>query len=136
MWATANGKEVGMATRRPTGRRPGRPTKLGPVERKQVLAVLQVGGSRRDAARVLKVWPTTLQRAMKRDRTFRRQVLRAETLGKLHHLRKLFDHNAWGAHAFFLERRYPEEFARKDKVDITSGGKPLKAFVGVDVERV
>lgn len=34
----------------------------------------------------------------------------------------------WTAAAWWLERRYPERWGKRDKVDVTSGGKPLQTL--------
>ena len=42
----------------------------------------------------------------------------AKNKNKLFHLKKIHEAEAWTASAWYLERVYPEEFGRKDRVDL------------------
>lgn len=42
----------------------------------------------------------------------------AKIRNKLFHLKKIHEEEAWTASAWYLERVYPEEFGRKDRVDL------------------
>ena len=47
----------------------------------------------------------------------------AKIRNKLFHLKKIHEEEAWTASAWYLERVYPEEFGRKDRVDLNHDGK-------------
>lgn len=42
---------------------------------------------------------------------------------KLFHLKKIHEAETWTASAWYLERVYPDEFGRKDRMDLTHDGK-------------
>lgn len=43
-------------------------------------------------------------------------------------------HQYWQAAAWLLERLHPDEFGRRDRMDITSGDKPIKGYAIVSPE--
>lgn len=96
----------------------GRPKGSGIVVTTEVMAsvceILEAGGSRNDAADVVGVGRSTLHYAIERNPTFGEQVKKAEVAGKLHHLRVIANSDAWQSSAWFLERKYPDEFARRE----------------------
>ena len=47
----------------------------------------------------------------------------AKIRNKLFHLKKIHEEEAWTASAWYLERVYPEEFGRKDRMDLNHDGK-------------
>jgi transposase len=47
----------------------------------------------------------------------------ARIRNKLFHLKKIHEEEAWTASAWYLERVYPEEFGRKDRMDLNHDGK-------------
>ena len=51
-------------------------------------------------------------------RDFYNDFQMAKNKNKLFHLKKIHEAEAWTASAWYLERVYPEEFGRKDRVDL------------------
>ena len=47
----------------------------------------------------------------------------AKNKNKLFHLKKIHEAEAWTASAWYLERVYPDEFGRKDRMDLKHDGK-------------
>ena len=47
----------------------------------------------------------------------------AKNRNKLFHLKKIHEAEAWTASAWYLERVYPEEFGRKDRMELNHEGK-------------
>ncbi len=96
----------------------GRPKGSGIVvteqKAKEILAVLSFGGSIRDAADYTGISHQSILRAMERDTAFADQVKKAEATGKIKHLRRIGESDAWQASAWFLERKYPDEYARRE----------------------
>lgn len=42
---------------------------------------------------------------------------------------------SWQASAWYLERRHPEEFGRRDRMDLTSKGKEIKGVIYMPVKK-
>ena len=93
----------------------GRPRKIQDEEtRKQALAILSVGGSRRDACRFLGIADGTFGRELKRDKGFRSAVIEAEGAIKITCLTtvKRAAGKDWKAAAWYLEKRFPAQFGK------------------------
>ena len=58
-----------------------------------------------------------------KDKKFYDDFELAKIKSKLFHLKKIHEEEAWTASAWYLERVYPEEFGRKDRMDLTHEGK-------------
>jgi hypothetical protein len=105
-------------------RKPGRPVGSGvaitPDKKKEILAILTVGSTRNTAADYVGVGRSTLSETIGRDKEFHEQIKRAEAQGKLRHEKKIAEADAWQASAWHLERKYPEEYALKHKLEHTS----------------
>mgnify|MGYP000954248146 CR=1 FL=1 len=96
------------------GRPKGSGTVLTPHRRREILAILTVGGSRNDAADYVGIDRGNLETAKLEAHhpDFLRQLKRAEARGKAYHLRRVHDADAWQASAWMLERKYRAEFGR------------------------
>ena len=98
------------------GRPKGSGVKITPEKQREILAILAIGGSRNDAADYVGVSKSTLHDTIAREEGFSEQVKRAEASGKVRHLKKLEKAQAWQASAWFLERKYRDEFGASQKV--------------------
>ena len=107
----------------------GRPRLIGDDERKQVLAVVGVGGSVSDAAGIIGVSVDTLQREMVQNRDFAAGVKRASKSGKLKLIQKVGTSTDWKAAAWMLERKWGKEWGKRDKVDVTTGGESIRFVI-------
>ncbi len=100
--------------------------KIGEHEQAQVLAILRVGGSLRDAADVIEVDYKTLYRLRQGDEQFAKGVRKAQKVGKMRLLRKIGKAKNWRAAAWMLERRWGEEFGRRERVEHSGPeGQPI-----------
>ena len=103
----------------------GRPTKCSPELTARVAKVIQAGNFREVAAEHVGITPTTLSRWMVRDRepyrTFRQAVLAAEKSSEvvLVGRQQKFAMKDARANQWLLERRFPERWARHDRLDMT-----------------
>jgi hypothetical protein len=88
---------------------------LDESKRQRILAMVGNGSSRRMAARAVGCAPSTLSRAVARDREFAARLAQveqsAETEALLTIRRAARQEKYWRAAAWLLERRNPEDFA-------------------------
>lgn len=117
-------------------RKRGRPTVLTAERKREILAILTIGGSRNDAADYVGIDRSTLETAklLRSHGAFCRQVKKAEAAGKAHHMRKVHTAEAWQASAWMLERKYPDEFGRKyqpspESAAVDASGVPERKYV-------
>lgn len=96
------------------GRPKGSGLAVTPAIMASVCEVLEAGGSRNDAADMTGIAASTLHNALERDADFSERVKKAEVRGKLRHLEAIANSDAWQASAWFLERKYPDEYARRE----------------------
>jgi len=93
----------------------GRPPVLDDVKRREILAILAVGCSRRVAAAYVGCSPTTIQNTAGRDPQFAEALRHAEHQAELSYLRAIQKaarkEQYWRAAAWVLERRNPQDFA-------------------------
>jgi hypothetical protein len=92
----------------------GRPRALTDDKKRQVLAFIAGGGSRKKAAAYVAVSVTTLADEAKRDAEFADHLEQAEATCYFRHLQNVAQAGAkdWKASAFLLERKWPEEFGK------------------------
>ena len=90
---------------------------LDEVKKREILAILAVGGSRRTAARYVGCAVSTIQNTACRDAQFEQAIRRAEHQSELGHLQNIQtaakQEQHWRAAAWALERRNPDEFGRR-----------------------
>ena len=100
---------------------PAEPTPSRPVlddkKKAKIIALLANGSSRRMAARYVGCAPSTITRTLARDPAFREQLAAAEQNADIDALRALRvaarKPRYWRAAAWLLERRHPDNFARR-----------------------
>ncbi len=80
---------------------------------KTILEVISVGGTDKDAYTVAGISAETFYEWMKQP-SFSEQVKHARAEGKVERLRRIKGHadKDWRADAWYLERRYPDEYAQ------------------------
>jgi hypothetical protein len=90
---------------------------LDNIKRATIVALVRLGGSRRMAAREVGCNPATITRTAGRDPHFAERLAHAESLADrkaLENISRAQDQEKyWRAAAWVLERRNPEEFARR-----------------------
>jgi hypothetical protein len=95
--------------------RTGRPPVLDETKRREIVAMLSVGCSRRAAAQYVGCAPGTLTQTALRDPHFADQLNRAQMrfeLGALHRIQQA-SHRSWQANAWLLERVLAFRYARR-----------------------
>ncbi|HEY5312092.1 MAG TPA: hypothetical protein VIK18_06215 [Pirellulales bacterium] len=101
----------------------GRRPVLDDAKRREICAVLSMGGSRRLAARYVGCSPATISNTAERDPGFSAQLDQAEGQHELLYLRNIQaaakKEQYWRAAAWMLERRYPERYAQRRPGAIT-----------------
>lgn len=108
----------------------GRPSKLTPETQKRILEALSVGTTYELACQYAGISYETFRRWMNTGedaktgqfRAFYEAVKEAEgraVVGWLAKIEQAASAGNWQAAAWKLERRYPSEFGRKDRIDIT-----------------
>lgn len=112
----------------------GRPCKLTPAVEKRICKALAAGNTRTDSARLADVGLTTLMVWLRRGKAQKsgpfRQLLQAVKKAESEAVAKRvarIDAAAakgnWQADAWWLERRRPKDFGRKDSHEVTHRGK-------------
>lgn len=120
----------------------GRKRILDGYKRREILAILAVGGSREMAAGYVGCSPTTIQNTADRDGKFAEQLRRKEKqweIGYLDSIRTAArNERYWRAAAWALERINPGRYARRspDAITIDQVKELLKQFAEVIVEEV
>ncbi len=107
-----------------------RPTKRSPEREQAVLNALRLGNTRRNAAAYAEIDPATLWRWCEADATFRNAVEKAEADAEtrfLGQVAKAAADGTWQAAAWWLERRRPEDYRRREGVELSgSNGGPIQ----------
>jgi hypothetical protein len=120
-------------------KRGGRPV-LDDYKRREILAILSMGCSRRTAARYVGCAHATIQNTAVRDPEFAEQLARAESKAEVGYMKSIQKaagkEQYWRAAAWALERRNPEEFAprRPDVVTLDQITRLLAELADVIVE--
>lgn len=108
-----------------------RSTILDNAKRRQVLAVLAMGSSRRAAAKYVGCSPSTLCKTAARDLEFARQLNQAEQQAELNYLKNIRDAaekpQCWRAAAWVLERRNPRDFSAQ-KLGVLAAGQVIRVL--------
>jgi hypothetical protein len=103
-------------------RRPGQPTKRSPEREQAILNALRIGNTRRAAAQGADITEDTLANWMKRSSAFFGAVEHAEAEAEqrfLGNVAKAAAGNTWQAAAWWLERRRPEDYRKREGVELT-----------------
>lgn len=109
---------------------PHRPTLLldDDIKRK-ILASLTMGMTIKEACIFAEIDESTFYNWRKnysedpQFKDFFKSLKKAEVQGKMKHIQKIFEEQSWQASAWWLERKFPEEFARREKVQLSGDEK-------------
>lgn len=98
-------------------KQPGRPSKLDEAKRREICAILAVGGSWATAAQYVGCALTTIRRTAGRDPQFAADLKKASSqceVAHLHHIQTAArEHKQWRASAWALERLHPDRYGRR-----------------------
>lgn len=90
---------------------------LSDSKRKEIIAILSIGGSRESAAKYVRCSPSTILREMKKDVSFAEEIQSAEEQSEIFFLQKIRaaanKEQYWRAAAWALERRCPNRYAAR-----------------------
>ncbi|HLA86358.1 MAG TPA: hypothetical protein VJL29_16350 [Thermoguttaceae bacterium] len=123
-------------------KKPGRKPVLNATKRREIIAILSVGCSRRTAARYVGCATSTIQNTALRNATFARELRRAGEAAEINCLRNIQNaakkEQYWRAAAWALERCRPEQYAarRADCVTMDQVRDLLAALAGIVHEEV
>lgn len=93
----------------------GRPRILDDAIRARIIEILEIGGSRNLAARIVGCATTTIQNEAKRNRPFLDALRKAEGDCELHHIKRIRDgEKTWCSSAWFLERKWPGRYSKRE----------------------
>lgn len=114
-----------MATR-------GRKTLLTPETVKELVNVIAAGGTDKDAYTYVGISAETFYSWMKKSE-FSEQIIRARAQSKVRRIARIAKagETDWRADAWYLERRYPEEYAQHLIVKLTPEQAAALAKIGV-----
>jgi hypothetical protein len=114
-------------------KRRGRPSKLTPKVQERIVSVIRAGNYAYVAAEYAGIGQSTFYRWLElgaeqksgRYREFREAVKRAEAEGEVRAVAIIQKHmmTNWQAAMTYLERKFPQRWARR--MDVTSGGRPF-----------
>ena len=102
-----------------------RPFALDQGKKREILAILSMGCSRRAAAKYVGCSPTTIANTAQRDPEFATQVERAESKAEIGYMKNIQKaagkEQYWRAAAWALERKYPDQYAPRSPDAIARG---------------
>lgn len=102
-----------------------RTTKLTPALKKQILAAIRAGNTRTAAAEYVGIPRQTLWVWAKDNATFHDELLQAEAQAEIRIATKLvraIDEGDTAAARWWLERRRPEDWRKREELQLTGGG--------------
>ncbi len=120
----------------------GRPPVLDEYKRREILAIVSVGCSRRTAARYVGCSVSTIQNTAERDAAFGQRLRRAEQSAEVGYMRNIQKAAAkeqyWRAAAWALERINPDDFAprRPDALRVDEAARLLMELTEILVEEI
>ena len=120
----------------------GRRPVLDQYKKREILAILFVGCSRRTAARYVGCDPKTIVNTAERDAAFAKSLREAEQKSEIDNMKNIQEAakkaQYWRAAAWILERRNPEDFAPKNPNALTIDDlrQLLAEFVQIIMEEV
>ena len=96
-----------------------------------ILKARESGLNQKECAEVAGINEATLYKWINKGKEAKRGKYRdfyndfqmAKNKNKLFHLKKIHEAEAWTASAWYLERVYPDEFGRKDRMDLKHDGE-------------
>ncbi|MHC4398613.1 MAG: hypothetical protein ACYTG0_02935 [Planctomycetota bacterium] len=118
----------------------GRPPVLDDGKRREIVAILSVGCSRRTAARYVGCAVSTIQNTAERDPEFAEKLRRAESAAEINYLQNIRNaakkEQYWRAAAWALERKNPQDFSARgpDLFTLAQLEEILRRFAGIVVD--
>lgn len=112
----------------------GRPTKLTAERRERVLDALRGGNTRGASATAAGVHIATFDRWLLRSAEFAHAVEKAEAEAEMAHVANIAraaEDGNWTASAWWLERRRPADWGRRDRVEILTTVRRMAAEAGL-----
>jgi hypothetical protein len=115
---------------------------LDETKRREVCAILAVGGTRLMAASYVGCAPATIRSRAVRDPEFAEQLRKSELSAEITFLKSIQaavgDVKQWRAAAWALERLFPERYARRapDSITIEQMTEIIKALAGIIVGEI
>lgn len=116
--------------------------KFDETKRREVCAILAVGGTRVMAASYVGCHVQTIRRRAERDPEFAEQLRKAELSAEITFLKSIQaavgDVKQWRAAAWALERLFPERYARRapDSITVAQMTEIIKALAAIIVGEV
>lgn len=121
----------------------GRPSKRTPEREARILQVLEAGNTRRAAAAYVGIDPDTFSNWMRRYSDFSDRVCKAEASAEVQAvaiIRKGIQSGDTNDAKWWLERRRPEDYGRRDKIelriDIEERVRGMARTLGLDEDEV
>jgi len=113
-----------MAVKRKSKKKVGRPKALDETKKKEIIAFINAGGSKVYAAKYVGVDPATIIREEQADEAFRNSLTHAEATSYKNHIMNVSKagQDDWRASAWFLERKFHQEFGKKDQLQMKVEG--------------
>ena len=110
----------------------GRKTLYTPERVKVIIEAIQLGGSDVDACEHGGIKQQTFYRWLNEKSEFREQVTRTRIVGKLLRIGRIKQHGEkdWRADAWYLERRWPEEYANSFIIKLSDEDRALLKQLG------
>lgn len=118
----------------------GRPTKRTPEREQRLLEALRAGNTRKAACHYAGIGEETFARWL-RIGDFGDSVKKAEADAEVRHVANIAraaQEGTWQASAWWLERRRSDDYARRDKVEVTvrQTAEKLAADLGLDPDEL
>lgn len=98
-----------------------------------LLGGIASGLTNRDACTLAGIGESTFYEKQKDDPEFAERVKRALVQFKHERIKKIREDTSWQSSAWLLERKFPEEFGRKDQVDHTTKGEKINTIRLIEV---
>ncbi|HYW87230.1 MAG TPA: hypothetical protein VFB50_05645 [Chloroflexota bacterium] len=119
----------------------GRPSKRTPEVERRLLDALRAGNTRPHAARYAGIHEDTIVNWMRRSSAFSAAVEKAEADAITRHvanIAKAANDGQWTASAWWLERRYPNDYGRRDRIEVQvrQEAERLAAEMGLDTAEI
>lgn len=114
----------------------GRPTKRTPEREARLLEALRAGNTRRAACHYAGITPETFSQ-WQRFSEFSAAVQKAEADAEVRHVAQIAQaamSGTWQASAWWLERRRPDDYGRRDRIDLEVYVRQRAAELGIDEE--
>jgi len=123
-----------------------RPTKLTIERQNKICALISIGNFAKVAAAACNIGETTFYRWLAKGREaksgryfdFFQAVQIAEAQAQVRYVKIIYDasETTWQAAAWWLERRFPDRWGRKQRHEISGGDKPIEVEATITIEQI